>query len=99
MIWLFDSAIVLWACLTHGSSSLPCSSTGSSVNLTWTFSAAVDNWIEHGQGDLIIQGVGELGRLTPNDVLISSANSLDLMSWGLAARYKDVLLGLISHDA
>lgn len=45
-------------------------------------------------GTLTIQGVGTLGSLTPRDVLVSSANSLDLISWGLAGRYKEVLLGL-----
>lgn len=84
-VWLFDAALCMWAVLELAG--LP---DGEVISISWTSTPAVEEWVESGVGSLAIQGVALDGRA----VLQATADRLGALSWGLAARYRRVLLGL-----
>lgn len=99
VIWLFDTALTLWAILKFGGDYTSNSSADirPPTVLSWTRTPAVDDWIASG-GPLWLQGLGTLAELTPAVVLHNLANRLDLLCWGLAGRYRQVLNKLIMQE-
>ncbi len=59
---------------------------GDGVPVSWVPSAALEGWIETGAGTLSLPGDG--------GVLQAAADRLGALSWGIAARYRRVLLEL-----
>ncbi len=45
----------------------------------------------------MLQGIGELASITPQGILRLFAQRLDDLSWGLASRYKRVLIALMEE--
>jgi hypothetical protein len=99
-VWLFDATLCLWACLKYGGIIDAYASIADvkSIQLAWSWSSAIQSWIEDGQARISLAGVGELRPSLVNDILRSTANTLELMSWGLAGRYRQVLLNLAAAD-
>jgi hypothetical protein len=65
--------------------------------VSWSESAAVDEWVKLG-GGLIVQGLGNIGGLSISSLLQGFADRLDVLSWGLASQYRKVLLSLIQES-
>lgn len=68
------------------------------VSISWTATPALDAWIESGGGAVAVQGLGRVPGLAAASVLQAAADRLEVISWGLAARYRRVLLGLIGQN-
>lgn len=68
------------------------------VSISWTATPALDAWIEKGGGAVAVQGLGRVPGIAAESVLQAAADRLEVISWGLAARYRRVLLGLISPN-
>lgn len=98
LVWILDAALCMWACLRFSPLNSPGTHTGS-VAVAWSGSAALDSWVETGNAELTVQGLGAVPGLSTVTVLRSAADRLEVMSWGLAARYRDVLLGLCAEEA
>lgn len=100
VIWLFDAALALWAILKFGSVSsfgALASESQQMTVLSWTRTPAVEHWIVNG-GPLWLQGLGTLSEISPTTVLHNLANRLDILCWGLAGRYRQVLNKLIEQE-
>jgi hypothetical protein len=89
---IFDAALCLWAVIRFGQTS----GGEPTVFISWSMSAAVANYISTGQGTISIQGIGAVSSST--HILQAVANRLDMLSWGIAAAYKRVLLHLASNE-
>lgn len=94
LVWLFDAALCMWAVLELGEMH----DGDLAVSISWTATPALDAWIENGAGAVAIQGLGRVPGLAAESVLQAAADRLEVISWGLAARYRRVLLGLISQE-
>ncbi|EFY89132.1 hypothetical protein MAC_04907 [Metarhizium acridum CQMa 102] len=55
--------------------------------------SAASDWIQHG-GEIAFQGLGSMSELTISKVLSIFIERLESMSWGIAQRFKHVLLSL-----
>ncbi|BEI98641.1 hypothetical protein CcaverHIS631_0309400 [Cutaneotrichosporon cavernicola] len=86
-VWLFDSALCMWAVLE-----LVGTPTGDAIPVSWAPTPAIEAWIDSGIGSLAVPGV----RLADGGsaVLKAAADRLSASPWGIAARYRRVLLGL-----
>ena len=96
VIWTFDAALCMWACLHFCSHCCPSYSDSSISNvpryvLDWIPPPFLEEWIESGDGYLSIQGLESGMHVTVQAVLRGATERLDVMSWGLAARYREVL--------
>jgi hypothetical protein len=87
----------MWAVLSFSSYTI---ASGPQVAvISWSASPQIDDWIKNG-GGASIQGLGTVAELSVPFVLQSFADRLEAMAWGLAERYRKVLLGLLpdQHD-
>lgn len=101
VVWAFDAALCMWAFMRLSELSL-ISDDGSSFRhqeyvLSWKAASSLDDWIQSGEGNVSVQGIGTGKITTVQAILESAANRLDIMSWGFAARYRDVLRDLLAQ--
>jgi len=101
--WVFDAAWVIWAYLRFGDVK-PASAGGSgssirTLKIGWAWTPELAQWIETGKGTVSIDGLGRVPGLSPRAVLLSAADRLDTISWGLAGRYRKVLLNTVAQDS
>jgi hypothetical protein len=61
--------------------------------ISWSDNAQVEAWIQDG-GGISVQGLGNVVHLTTSALLNTMASRLDTLSWGVAAQYGQILLGL-----
>lgn len=97
----------MWAFLRFSGQSpdarKPQGDASSPVLLTWKTSPSVDDWVSSGHGWISIQGIGSNGgsggnsAITAATVLRGASERLEVMSWGLAAKYRVVLNGMLAH--
>ncbi|CAK7228811.1 hypothetical protein SBRCBS47491_007034 [Sporothrix bragantina] len=111
VIWTFDAALAMWAFLRFSGQSLEGQSVHSQqqpggtpvtdhhVLLTWKPSPLLDDWVRSGQKRLSVQGIGnnDSGAITAASVLKGASERLEVMSWGLAAKYRVVLKGMLAQ--
>ena len=63
----------------------------------------VDDWVRSGRGCVSVQGIGnssrndDSGAITAVVVLQGASERLEVMSWGLAAKYRVVLKGMLAQ--
>lgn len=94
VVWTFDSALCMWAYLIFSPSRT--STPGKTITISWSSSALLEQWVETGDGMITIQGLaGSASGLTAREVVRHSSDRLEVMSWGLAARYREVLQDLL----
>ncbi|KAH8896621.1 hypothetical protein GQ53DRAFT_889865 [Thozetella sp. PMI_491] len=102
VVWTFDAALCMWAYIRF-SGYVFASRTGPSLQnlphyaLSWKPPPSLDDWVQSGEGDISVQGLGSGSDINVRSVLRSAAERLDVMSWGLAARYREVLRDLLSE--
>ncbi|CAK7236008.1 hypothetical protein SCUCBS95973_009460 [Sporothrix curviconia] len=108
VIWTFDAALAMWAVLRFSGQSLEGPHQHQSggappvynhhVLLTWKPSPFLDDWVRSIRGRLSVQGIGnnDGGALTAASVLKGASKRLEVMSWGLAAKYRVVLKGMLA---
>ncbi|BEJ14002.1 hypothetical protein CspHIS471_0311760 [Cutaneotrichosporon sp. HIS471] len=86
-LWLFDSALCMWAILEFVGTP-----TGDAIPVSWAPTPAIEAWIDSDIGSLAVPGVGLADG--GSAVLKVAADRLATSPWGIAARYRRVLLGL-----
>ncbi|KAL1406153.1 hypothetical protein Q8F55_007837 [Vanrija albida] len=96
VVWTFDAALCMWAVLRL-SDVATASPAAPPLTISYAPTPELEGWIEHGDGAPSVQGFGRSARPTAFAMLQTSADRLEVMSWGLAARYRTVLLGLIAE--
>ncbi|RSH90377.1 hypothetical protein EHS25_000982 [Saitozyma podzolica] len=96
VVWTFDAALCMWAVLRFSNNPIAMTGMPGPV-VSWSESAAVDEWVKLG-GGLIVQGLGNIGGLSISSLLQGFADRLDVLSWGLASQYRKVLLSLIQES-
>lgn len=71
--------------------------------MTWKPSPLVDDWVRSGRGRVSVQGIGNNGHsgsngaITAAAVLQGASERLEVMSWGLAAKYRVVLKDMLAQ--
>jgi hypothetical protein len=94
-VWTFDAALCLWAILQF--TTQPLSHGPTTTTISWTESSQIELWIKNG-GGVSIQGLGNVAQLSVAVLLQTFADRLEIMSWGLAARYRKVLINLLRDE-
>ncbi|KAL1892453.1 hypothetical protein Sste5346_006963 [Sporothrix stenoceras] len=105
VIWTFDAALAMWAFLRFSGQSLngQKSNNATSILLTWKPSPSINEWVKTGRGGVSVQGIGngsssdDNGTITAAAVLRGASERLEVMSWGLAAKYRVVLKGMLAQ--
>ena len=102
VVWSFDAALCMWAFLRFSGQSLFDHSGASAPDqqkyiLSWKPPPRLDEWIESGKGEVSVQSLGTGGELTAYTILKGASERLEVISWGLAARYRGVLTGLLAE--
>jgi hypothetical protein len=92
VVWLFDSALCLWA--VTALTKIPIATPGPGFTIAWSQNQQTDLWIEYG-GSATVQGLGEVATLTSASVLSHLVAKLETLSWGLATQYRTILVDLI----
>ncbi|KAL1962696.1 hypothetical protein VTN77DRAFT_9240 [Rasamsonia byssochlamydoides] len=94
-VWIFDVALTFWAIIKFGQGGLlGGSSTGQNrTTITWSEFDDVEGWIQNG-GPVSFQGLGDLAELTVSKILSTFSERLENMSWGIAQRFRHVLMNL-----
>ncbi|OAQ61102.1 fungal transcriptional regulatory protein [Pochonia chlamydosporia 170] len=92
-ILTFDVALTFWAITKLSSIVTESNGGGRRATITWSDSSATSDWIQQG-GDVSFQALGSLSDLTSSRVLSIFIERLESMSWGIAQRFKHVLLSL-----
>ncbi|RSH93054.1 hypothetical protein EHS25_007407 [Saitozyma podzolica] len=95
VIWMFDVALSLWACLRFGNV-LPSASAAIPVVVSWVKTPELETWVKTG-GPIIIQGLGGITTASWSQLLQRCAEHLQVSSWELGARYRKVLLDLVAE--
>jgi hypothetical protein len=95
VVWLFDATIWIWAYLMFCTNPYVVGGGGGAAQkpliLGWKPPAWLDQWILTGVGEISVQGLGSGKVLTLELALKAAADRLEVMSWGLAARYRKVI--------
>lgn len=91
VIWLFDSALCLWAIIRCSKD--PIAYGTPTTTISWSETPQLETWIAHG-GGAMIQGIGDVATLTTVQVLQHCADRLETLSWGLVEHYRQILVSL-----
>ncbi len=91
-IWTADAALCMWAILHFSAQPLASDALPRTV-ISWSENAQVQLWVQEG-GGISVQGLGNVAHLSTSAVLNAMASRLDTLSWGVAAQYGQILLGL-----
>lgn len=106
IVWIFDSALTLWACLRFariewhngtGTGTAP----GPIIRqfyIGWNITQSLDEWILTGQGRIVVQGLGHGSDISVEAILRGAIERLDAVSWGLAGIYREVLRNLLVEE-
>ncbi|KZO90459.1 hypothetical protein CALVIDRAFT_490418 [Calocera viscosa TUFC12733] len=97
MIWTFDLALTFWAMLRFGSSVVKTSVQSPRTIITWSESDELERYIHHG-GSMLFQGLGDLVELDAAKVLAVFEERLEAMPWGIAQRFRHVLMNLDGEE-
>ncbi|KAH8805434.1 fungal transcriptional regulatory protein [Xylogone sp. PMI_703] len=92
-VWVFDAALTFWTMIKFGTGLIGSSDTSNKVTITWSDSDDVYDWIQRG-GPVSFQGIGNLSELTVPKVLSVFIERLENIPWGLAQRFRHVLMNL-----
>jgi hypothetical protein len=95
--WVFDATWIVWGYLRFANPK-PQPANSKVLNIGWAWTPELATWIETGKGIVNIDGLGCIPGLTQKEVLAAGAERLHQISWGLAGRYRKVLLGLIENE-
>ncbi|KAL2127172.1 hypothetical protein VTI74DRAFT_11208 [Chaetomium olivicolor] len=88
-----DIALTFWAILKFSRPIGDSSPNQKRTMITWFDHAGASEWIRTG-GPVSFQGLGDLTDLTSTKVLSIFSERLESMPWGLAQRFKHVLMSL-----
>ncbi|PWI75924.1 C6 and C2H2 transcription factor [Purpureocillium lilacinum] len=88
-----DLALTFWAILKFSTSMGESSPSQRRTIITWSDHAGASEWIRNG-GQVSFQGLGDLTDLSSTKVLSIFSERLESMPWGLAQRFKHVLMSL-----
>ncbi|OAQ75458.1 fungal transcriptional regulatory protein [Purpureocillium lilacinum] len=88
-----DLALTFWAILKFSTSIGESSPSQRRTIITWSDHAGASEWIRNG-GPVSFQGLGDLNDLSSTKVLSIFSERLESMPWGLAQRFKHVLMSL-----
>ncbi|KIM99147.1 hypothetical protein OIDMADRAFT_56312 [Oidiodendron maius Zn] len=92
-VWMFDAALTFWAIVKFGVGIGGSSDSSRETTVTWSDSDEVYSWIENG-GRVTFQGIGDLSQLSVPKILGIFIERLDNMPWGIAQRFKHVLVNI-----
>ncbi|KAM3498320.1 hypothetical protein MY10362_008355 [Beauveria mimosiformis] len=95
-----DVALTFWAALKFSTNLGGVGGGGTRqkpFSIFWSNCDDASEWVKHG-GAVYFQGLGELGELTSAKSLAIFRQRMDIMSWGLAERFKHVLLNLEQEE-
>ncbi|OAA50753.1 Fungal transcriptional regulatory protein [Beauveria brongniartii RCEF 3172] len=95
-----DVALTFWAALKFSTNLGGVGGGGTRqkpFSIFWSNCDDASEWVKHG-GAVYFQGLGELGELTSAKSLAIFRQRMDIMSWGLAERFKHVLLNLEKEE-
>ncbi|OBT68701.1 hypothetical protein VE03_01825 [Pseudogymnoascus sp. 23342-1-I1] len=92
-VWIFDAALTFWAIIKFGDGLGGSLAAQSRTTVTWSGSSEVDGWIQNG-GPVSFQGIGDLAELSVSRVLSVFGERLENMPWGIADRFRHVLVNL-----
>ncbi|UNI15668.1 hypothetical protein JDV02_002179 [Purpureocillium takamizusanense] len=88
-----DLGLTFWAILKFSTSIGEPLPNQRRIIITWSDHAAASEWIRIG-GPVSFQGLGDLSDLSSTKVLSIFSERLESMPWGLAQRFKHVLMSL-----
>lgn len=91
---MFDAVLCMWMWLRLANT--PAEGRGRPVVISHVASVEVDEWIASGHGIVAVHSLGQ--GISATRVLELGADRLAMMPWGLAARYRSVLLGLAAAE-
>ncbi|GAA5892660.1 hypothetical protein JCM6882_000550 [Rhodosporidiobolus microsporus] len=96
VVWIADAAMAVWAIVKFARTALAAPSpleVRSTIH--WSDSRSIEPWIQHGGPLALRNGLGDFDTVTPEGVLKKFAERLeDHVPWGLAKKYRAVLLQL-----
>jgi hypothetical protein len=91
--WVFDAAWGIWAYLKFAPHKpAPVDSSIRALKIGWAWTEEIEKWIENGKGTVSIDSLGRVASLSPRTVLLAAADRFESISWGLAGRYRKVML-------
>ncbi|GAA5860915.1 hypothetical protein JCM8547_003887 [Rhodosporidiobolus lusitaniae] len=95
-IWIADAAMALWAIVKFARTALSAPPAPLPLRSTvhWSDSRSIEPWVQHGGPLALKNGLGDFDTVTPEAVLIKFAERLEDLPWGLAKKYRVVLLQL-----
>ncbi|GAA5820962.1 hypothetical protein JCM11251_001897 [Rhodosporidiobolus azoricus] len=95
-MWIADAAMAVWAIVKFARSALsaPPSPLQTRSTIHWSDSRTLEPWIQHGGPLALKNGLGDFDTVTPETVLEKFAERLEDLPWGLAKKYRAVLLQL-----
>ncbi|KFY26674.1 hypothetical protein V493_03945 [Pseudogymnoascus sp. VKM F-4281 (FW-2241)] len=97
-VWMFDAALTFWAIIKFGIGLGSSLAAQNRTTVTWSGSNEVDGWIQNG-GPVSFQGIGDLAELSVSRVLSVFSERLENMPWGIADRFRHVLVNLSNYFA
>lgn len=111
-VWIFDVALSFWAIIKFGTdlgssaaaqvrTTVTCKLYSPSVISCWQLvgsgSSDADGWIQNG-GPVSFQGIGDLAELNAAKILSVFCERLENMPWGIADRFRHVLVNLSKEE-
>ncbi|GAA6034269.1 hypothetical protein JCM8097_003816 [Rhodosporidiobolus ruineniae] len=95
VVWMADAAMAVWAIVKFARSALSAPSPLATRSVIhWSNLHGIEPRIQHGGPLALRNGLGDFDTVTPEAVLEKFAEGLEDLPWGLAKKYRAVLLQL-----